>query len=256
MINEKMIKNSLGYDSNLYVYQDKDMFNYSVDTILLANFTTINSRVKNILEIGTNNGALSIFLSERNDLAKIDAIEIQKRAVEIAKKNIELNKKSEAINIIEADFNEYWVEHCKKNKRKYDLIIVNPPFYRKENKLKEKISEEKLIATHEIKINLKQIVLGSSKIINQKGYLSVVIPPERLVDLLYEMRFNKFEPKRIKMVFPRINTKPILALVEARYQSGWGTKFEENIYLHPEDKKKHEYLPKVVELYKPLKIKK
>ena len=87
----KLVKNNLGYGSNLHVYQDKEMFNYSIDTILLGNFATINSKIRKVLEVGTNNGALSIFLSQRYDKLTIDAIEIQKKAIQIAKKNVILN---------------------------------------------------------------------------------------------------------------------------------------------------------------------
>nr|WP_318023534.1 hypothetical protein [Ureaplasma urealyticum] len=60
---KKYIKNTLGFDTNLFVYQDKQMFNYSVDTVLLANFISLSSKTKKVLEIGTNNAALSIFFS-------------------------------------------------------------------------------------------------------------------------------------------------------------------------------------------------
>lgn len=252
---KKIVKNSLGYDSNLYVYQDKSMFNYSVDTILLANFATVNAKTKNVLEIGTNNGALSIFLSERSPKLKIDAIEIQKKAFELAKLNLELNKKNEAINLIHSDFNNFWVECCKKQAKKYDLIICNPPFYKNSTKKKENVSEEMLIATHEIKLNVEQLIKGASKLITQKGYLSLVLPPERLVDVFCELRKYNFEPKRVKMIHPRENQKAILALVEARFQSGWGTIFEQNIYLHPHDKNVHQYRDEVKKLYKPKKVK-
>ena len=62
-IKKSWVKNSLGYDNNLFIYQDKNMFNYSVDTILLANLATLNKKTKDVLEIGVNNAALSIFLS-------------------------------------------------------------------------------------------------------------------------------------------------------------------------------------------------
>lgn len=58
-IKKSWVKNSLGYDNNLFIYQDKTMFNYSIDTILLANLATLNKKTKDVLEIGTNNGALS-----------------------------------------------------------------------------------------------------------------------------------------------------------------------------------------------------
>ncbi len=252
---ENWVKNSLGYESGISIYQDKTMFNYSVDTILLGNFAMINRRTKNVLEIGTNNAALSIFLSERSSKIKIDALEIQEKAIALADVNIKLNNKEKQISLIHEDFNIFSKQHAKKQGIKYDLIICNPPFFKTDSKLKKNISTEILIATHEFKLTLDQIFEGSSKIIEQKGYISLVIPPERLVDIFSSMRKYNFEPKRVKMVLPRENQKPNLVLVEARFQAGWGTIFEENIYLHPENKNIHKYTDKVFEIYKPIKIK-
>ena len=38
---KNIVKNNLGYSGTLFVYQDKDAFNYSIDTILLGNFLLI-----------------------------------------------------------------------------------------------------------------------------------------------------------------------------------------------------------------------
>jgi tRNA1Val (adenine37-N6)-methyltransferase len=57
------------------------------------------------------------------------------------------------------------------------------------------------------------------------------------------------------MIHPRETQKPNLVLVEARFQAGWGTNFEENIYLHPEDKSVHKYTDEVFKIYKPIKLK-
>lgn len=252
---DNWVKNSLGYESGISIYQDKTMFNYSVDTILLGNFVTINKNTTHALEIGTNNCALSIFISERSKRVKIDALEIQEKAIEIARTNIEINNKTEQISLINNDFNIFYKEHAKKQGKKYDLIFCNPPFYKIDTKPKRDVTKEMLIATHEFKLNLDQIFEGSSKIIEQKGYIALVIPPERLVDMFVSMRKYNFEPKRVKMVFPREKQKPNLVLVEARFQAGWGTIFEENIYLHPEDKNVHKYTDDVFEIYKPIKIK-
>ncbi|WP_029513372.1 tRNA1(Val) (adenine(37)-N6)-methyltransferase [Mycoplasmopsis primatum] len=256
-VKDKLVKNSLGFDSNLYIVQNKQMFNYSVDTILLGNFVFLNNKIKNMLEIGTNNGALSVFISERSKQLKIDAIEIQKKAVQLARDNINLNNKQNQINIIEADFNDFYQSHIKAVKPKYDSIVCNPPFYiYDKTKVSKTISQELLIATHEVKLNLEQIIAGSSKIIEQKGYLSLVLPVERLVDCFCLMRQYKFEPKRVQFIIPRVYNKPKLVLIEGRYQAGWGVHFMPNLYLHnASDKKNHEYLPEIKELYKPIKIK-
>ncbi len=251
----KLIKNSLGYDSDLYVYQDKGMFNYSVDTILLGNFASLNSSVKRVLEVGTNNGALSIFLSARTPKIKIDALEIQKEAIDIAKKNVELNKKEEQINLIHEDFNKYVKDQTKSQSKKYDLIVCNPPFYKVDSSIKRKGSESLYIATHEVKLNLEQLIQGASRIIKQKGYLAIVEPTERLVDVLVLLRKHGFEPKRIQFIHPREDQKSNLVLVEGRFKVGWGTHFQPNLYLHHKGSKGHEYRDEIKELYKPLKVK-
>ncbi|UUD36824.1 DNA methylase [Mycoplasmopsis californica] len=254
---DKLVKNSLGYDSNLYVYQDKDMFNYSVDTILLGNFVFLNKRMNNLLEIGTNNGALAIFISERNKNLQIDALELQAKACEIAKLNIKLNNKQNMIKIINDDFNDFYKNLALNQGKKYDSIVCNPPFYPLEKSVikTKNITQEKLIATHEIHLNLEQIIIGSAKIIEQKGYLTMVLPVERLVDVMELLRKHKFEPKRIRFVCPRIYEKPKFVLIEARYMSGWGIHFLPNLYLHPEDKSNHIYNKEIADLYKPIKVK-
>ncbi|EIE42042.1 adenine-specific DNA modification methyltransferase [Mycoplasmopsis canis UFG1] len=251
-----LVKNSLGFDSDLYVYQDKDMFNYSVDTILLGNFIYLNSKITNALEIGTNNGALSIFVAARNKKLKIDALEIQTKAAELAKENIKLNKMEEQIKIINEDFNNFWVLHNKNNHRKYQTIFCNPPFYEfDKTKVKSNVSNEILTATHEISLTLEQLIQGCSKIIEQKGFLTLVLPIERSIDAFVLMRKYKFEPKRIQYVFTRLTEKPKFALIEARYQTGSGTHFLKNIYLHDHNNKtNHDYLPEVKKIYKPIKV--
>ncbi|WP_406614506.1 tRNA1(Val) (adenine(37)-N6)-methyltransferase [Mycoplasma corogypsi] len=252
----KLVKNSLGFDSNIYIYQDKNMFNYSVDTILLGNFVYLIQRTTRALEIGCNNGALSIFVASRYNKLKIDAIEIQKDAAELAKYNVELNNFEKQIDIYCDDFNNYWKSFVKSNKKKYHIIFCNPPFYPYDKMLvSKKVSQEKLIATHEIHLNLEQLIEGSSKIIEQKGLLSMVLPVERLVDCFTLLKKYKFEPKRVQFILPRVDDKPKFALIEARYQTGWGVHFLPNLYLHDnDDKVNHEYLPAIKELYKPIKL--
>ncbi|EFF41337.1 tRNA1(Val) (adenine(37)-N6)-methyltransferase [Mycoplasmopsis alligatoris] len=255
-MSRKLVKNSLGFDNDLYVIQDKDMFNYSVDTILLGNYVFLNKSTKKMLEIGTNNGALSIFIASRYKELKIDALEIQQKAAELAQINVKENNLEKQINVINQDFNVFWKEHSKKALKKYQSIVCNPPFYPYDkSKIKKNISQEKLIATHEIYLNLDQIFAGSSKIIEQKGFITLVLPVERLVDCFESMRKHRFEPKRIQFIYPRVDDKPKFALIEGRYNSGWGVHFLPNLYLHDQnDKLNHDYLDSIKKLYKPIKV--
>lgn len=137
--------------------------------------------------------------------------------------------------------------------KKYDSIICNPPFYKVDAGFKRKGTEEVHIATHEIKLSLEQLIVGASKLLKQKGYLALVEPTERLVDMFEYMRKYGFEPKRVQFIHPRENAKSNLVLVEARFKTGWGTSFLPNIYLHPNDTDDHVYRDEVIKLYTPIK---
>ena len=54
----------------------------------------------------------------------------------------------------------------------------------------------------------------------EKGKLYLVHKPQRLVDLLSQARKFNLEPKRIRFVYPTINNKPSIVLVEYVYYGG------------------------------------
>ena len=86
MENQEVINYLLAHN-DLKIIQRKDMFNFSLDTVLLANFCTITKDVKQIIDFGTNNAAIPLLLSQRTN-RPITGIEIQKEAVDLAIKNI------------------------------------------------------------------------------------------------------------------------------------------------------------------------
>ena len=53
------------------------MFQFSLDSVLLPNFVTLNKNIKRILDIGTGNAIIPIILSTKTP-AKITAVELQK----------------------------------------------------------------------------------------------------------------------------------------------------------------------------------
>ena len=74
----EVINDLLGYQ-DLKIYQNTDMFQFSLDSVMLANFVTINKKINNILDIGTGNAVIPIILSKKTN-AKITGVEIQKQS--------------------------------------------------------------------------------------------------------------------------------------------------------------------------------
>ena len=99
------VKNYLLNYRNMYIFQDTEMFNFSLDSVLLPNFVTINKKHKKIMDIGCGNAPIPLILSTRTK-AKIIGVEIQKESYELAVESVEVNNLSDQIEIINSDINE------------------------------------------------------------------------------------------------------------------------------------------------------
>ena len=67
---------------NMKIIQNKDMFSFSLDSILLPNFVTLNKNIKKILDIGCGNAPIPLILSTKTD-AKITGVEYQKEVASL-----------------------------------------------------------------------------------------------------------------------------------------------------------------------------
>lgn len=228
MSSKEVINYLLAYN-NMKIIQRKDMFNFSLDTVLLANFCSITKDVKKIVDFGTNNAAIPLLLSTRTD-KEIIGIEIQGEAVEIAKKNVILNKLDDQIQIIHTDIIDYV------NKApKVGLVVCNPPFFRVDEESNLNESEYLTIARHEIKIDLEGIIRCASVILDNRGKFAMVHRPDRMIEILNLMQKYSIEPKRIRFVYPKIGRESHVLLIEGIYKGNKGLKIESPLYAHNED---------------------
>ena len=226
---DKEVINYLLAYNNLKIIQRKDMFNFSLDTVLLANFCTITKDVKKIVDFGTNNAAIPLILSRRTN-KPIIGVEIQKEAVELAKKNITLNSLDNQIKIVHSDIKEFVNDSIK-----VGLVVCNPPFFKVDEDSNLNDNEFLTIARHEIKINLEEIIKSAAKILDNRGKFAMVHRPQRMIEILNLMQKYDIEPKRIKFVYPKYNKESHILLVEGIYKGKKGLKIEPPLYAHNND---------------------
>ena len=220
----------LGY-KNLRVYQDSEMFNFSLDSVLLPNFVTINKNIKNILDIGCGNLPVSLILTTKTD-ASITAVEIQKDVYDIALKNLELNNKQNQINIINADIRDLYKNF---ETEYYDVIVCNPPFFKVSKDSHLNKNDYKTIARHEVFLNLDDLFSISKKILKNNGVISIVHRPERLLDIIYAMRKYNIMPKKIQFVYPKKDKDANILLIEGTKNGNSGMKILPPLFVHNED---------------------
>ena len=226
----EVINDLLGYP-DLKIYQNTDMFQFSLDSVMLANFVTINKKINNILDIGTGNAVIPIILSKKTN-AKITGVEIQKQSYELACKSLKINNLEKRIEIINDDIKNYY-----KNieTETFDVITCNPPFFKLEEQSNLNDSDYKKIARHEIALNLEDIIQISKKLLKNKGRLAMVHRPERLIEIITIMKNNNIEPKKICFLYPKQNKEANILLIEGIKNGKPGIKILPPIISHNED---------------------
>lgn len=234
--------NDLVYFKNIKIVQDKDYFNFSLDSVLLPNFVDITKKTKMILDMCTGNAPIPLILSTKTD-AKIYAVELQREIYNLAKETIKINKLDNQIVLINNN-----IKNLKKifNTETFDIITCNPPYFKKKEDSIINENIVKSIARHEIEMELEDVILISKALLKNEGSLVLVHRTDRLIEIIELMRKHNIEPKRMRLIYPKINTESNLVLIDGRKNGKKGLKILPPLYIHNDD---NSYTKEVLEMF-------
>ncbi len=228
----KRLDDILNYD--LKIYQDSDFFYFSLDSIILGNYSNIRINDSKIIDLCTGNGVIPIILYKRFK-KNIDCIDIQEKLVEVAKESVKINNMDNYINVICGDINNYFDN---KFNNYYDVVLCNPPYFNSVDKKNvQNLNYEKKIARHEILLNLNDLFSCVKKILKNDGVFYLVHRPERLEEILSLLKKYNLIPKRIFFVHENINKKAILVFIESRLNGNSGLSVDKPLILYDIDGK-------------------
>lgn len=228
---EKEIINDLVYFDNLKVVQNKDYFNFSLDSVILPDFVNITPNTKRIIDLCTGNAPIPLILSTKTS-SKIYCVELQKEIYELAKKSIKLNKLEDRIEIINCDANEV-IDMYETDT--FDLITCNPPYFKYDEGSIINDNKIKTLARHEVTFKLNDLFKISKKLLKNGGSVCLVHRTDRLIEIIECMKKNNIEPKRIRFIYPKINSESNLVLVDGHKNGKTGLKILSPLYVHNED---------------------
>ena len=199
------------YDTGFKIYQSKDYFKFSLDSLLLANFVEFNFTDKLVLDLCTGNAPVPIILSE-NKKIKIYGFELQKEIYELAVKSIKVNQ-IDNVEIINDDVKNSLNYFPGNN---FDIVTCNPPYfkYTKNSIINE--NEIKSIARHEIKITLEDIIKIATKQLKAKGKFYIVHRSDRLIEIINYLNKYNFGIKKLQFVYSSIDANSSMVLIEAK----------------------------------------
>lgn len=225
--------------NNLKIIQNSKWFCFGIDSVLLSGFANDIHRNSRILDLGTGTGILALLLSAKVENSKIIGVEVQNEVSEMAKRSIELNSLEDRIQILNKNIKEL------DYKNEFDAVITNPP-YKEINTGLINESNIKFISRHEAKATIEDFIKTASKALKDRASLYMVNRPERIVDICEYCRKYKLEPKKMRFVYSRVNSKPALVLVKSTKNANKYLKVEEPLYIYKED---GSYTDEILEIY-------
>ena len=234
------VKNRL-LDTDFIIYQDDDWFKFSLDSVLLSKFVSINLRHKNIIDLATGNAPIPLLLSFRTK-ASIYGVEIQDCVYKLGKQSILENNKNEQINLICDD-----VRNLKDrfNSDSFDVVTCNPPYFKTKNSEFLNDNDVKTLARHEVALCLEDVLKNASYLLKSGGIFAMVHRPERFVEIIEKMKKYNLEPKRVQFIYPKKGRDSDLFLIEGIKNGNSGLKLLAPLVVHNED---NTYTEKVLEI--------
>lgn len=226
----EVLNDLVGY-KNLKIYQNTDWFSFSLDSILLPNFVTINKNIEKIMDLGCGNAPIPLILSTKTN-AKIIGVEIQEDSYKLARKSILYNHLENQIELLNIDMKELRDRYSSDS---IDLITCNPPYFKylETSNLNEDI--HKVIARHEKMITLEEIISLSKYLLKNNGILAMVHRTDRLIEIISLFQKYGLEVKKIRFIYPKMNTESNMVLIEGRKNGRTGLKLLPPLYAHNED---------------------
>ncbi len=235
---DKYVRSGWG---DLYFYQLKKGYRFSIDTVLLASAVSLKNNSK-ILEAGSGEGVIPVFLTKKGKKFTYTGIEIDEELYKLSQINLQINNIDGSV--IHGDFKNLKLIQSEQ----YDIGITNPPYFKiGTGKRNPDPVEEK--ARHEITGDLDSALRFLSKGVKKKGKIYVIYPAKRLDHLILTMKKYRISPKKLLIIYPAKREKANFILCEGVKEGGEEVKVVPPLYIYsdPGQKVYTEEMKKIIE---------
>jgi len=198
-------------------------------TQLLAWYIRPSRGIKNVLEIGSGSGYISIYLAKKFPYLNIHGIEIDREETKLFETGTKMNNLSN-VSIIN---NDILCEDFLKKMDKYDMIVSNPPHYIEPGilgKNKKRITERSFT-----KSEFEKFICSIKKVLKNKGVFYLVIHPRDSIYWFSELLKNNLGIHRMRFVHGKSEKQAQLILIKGVKNSNSNVVVEPAIFLESGD---------------------
>ncbi len=196
--------------NGLRIIQNSSAFRFGMDAVLLADFTRLRPRER-VADLGTGTGILPLLLSQKEESCSFEAVELQPEMADMARRSVALNGLENRIRVHTTDMRNAWVILGRES---MNAVVCNPPYGKRGGTLTSE-TETILLSRHETGCTIEDVCAACAAILQTHGRLSIVFPPQRMLELCDALRKSRLEPKRVRMVCAHADKPPYLVMVEA-----------------------------------------
>ena len=204
-------------DGRLKLIQSRKGYRFSIDAVLLSEFVSFKQG-DIIVDLGTGCGIIPLVILLKRAIGYAYGLEIQPELANLAIRNAQLNGFEKKMGVILGD-----MRHPPLRPSSADVVICNPP-YRQMESGRINPDPQRAIARHEIRASLDDVLDTARRLLKPKGHLAMIYPAVRLVDIIVRMRGFNLEPKRIRVIYPGLESEAKLVLIEAAADGRGGVK--------------------------------
>ena len=204
-----MVKQDFLWDGGPVFYYGAALFPPTTDSFALGYFTH-TKRGGAVCDLGCGAGLLGTLLLAREPSLRLVNVEQNADALALAERTFAENGWDAAFRL--GDLRDAAVLPVAGS---MDCCVCNPPYFRSGSGASADGAARRA-AREEAQCTLADVCAAAARVLRWGGSFALVYRPERLVDLLTELRGHGMEPKRARFVVPAVDAAPSLALVEAR----------------------------------------
>jgi tRNA1Val (adenine37-N6)-methyltransferase len=215
------------------IKQDRCAFKVGTDGVLLGAAANI-SGVKNILDIGSGTGLISLMLAQRS-IAHITSLEPDRESFMQLAENVQESRWHARIEVVNTSLQDY------SPGIKFDLIVSNPPFFTDSLRNPD---PRKSAARHADSLSSKDLLEGVFRLLEDDGRFQVIMPYTEGNVLIAEAVSSGLYCNEILKIRPML-TSPVRRLILSFSRKK--TKLAER-FLTIEKGARHEFTPEYVEL--------
>lgn len=207
-----------------------EQFPLGTDSVLLSDFVRLPPNAL-AADLGAGAGTLGLLLCARHPDCRVNGLELQSPAAEAAQAVIRENGMEGRVSVAQGDLRQI-ADFAPAGR--YDVVVSNPPYFPAGSGASA-ASEALALARTELGCTLAEVCAAAAWLLRWGGLFFLVHRPERLCDLMTELRGHGLEPKRLRLVRHRPDAPPCLVLLESRRGGKPGLTIEPELLLRDEN---------------------